>query len=88
MSLLLALTLEKLESVEHFLTDLLRRFQVVVKFLLVDAILSCEELSKLSLSLFEIDGLAASHVLNTVTHNVLLDHFAGLTFPVSFVSQV
>jgi len=61
---------------------------VVVKFLLVDAILSCQELSKLSLSLLKIDGLAAPHVLNTVTHDVLLNHFAGLAFPVSFVSQV
>jgi len=87
-SFLLALTLEKLKSLEHFLTDLLRRFQVVVKFLLVDAIFSCQELSKSSLSLFEIDCLAASHVFNTVTNDVLLDHFTGLAFPVRFVGQV
>lgn len=41
-SLLLALALEHLQSLVHLLANLLRRLEIVVKFLFVDAILSCK----------------------------------------------
>lgn len=87
-TLLLSLILQGLQSLEHLLTNLLRRFHIVIEFLLVDAVLGSEKLSQLGLSLLEVDSLTSSHVLDAVLDNVLLNDLASFGFPVSLVSQV
>lgn len=88
LALLLSFAFEHLQTLEHLLANLLRRLKIVVKFLFVDAILSCKELSKLGLSLFKVSGLTTAHVLNAVANNVLFDHFSCLRLPVGLMCQV
>lgn len=85
---LLTLRLEGLEALEHLLTDLLGRFQVVVEFLFVDAVLGGKELRQAGLSLLKVSGLSAAHVVDAVLDDVFLDQCAGFALPGSFVSQV
>ena len=87
-SLLLTLVFEGLEAFKHLLTDLLRSFEVVVKFLFIDAVLSSQQLGKTSLALFKVGGLLAAHLYNTALYDVFLLHLAGFGLPVGFVSQV
>ena len=87
-SLLLALALEHLEALEHLLAHLLRRFQVVVKFLLVDAVLGGEELSEAGLTLLKVGGVAPAHVFDAVAHDALLNQLVRLDLPVRLVSHV
>ena len=84
-SLLLSLVLQGLQTFKHLLTDLLRSFEIVVKFLFIDAVLGSQQLGKTSLALLEIGGLLATHLLNTALHDVLLLHFARFSLPVGLV---
>ena len=86
-TLLFTSALEVLESLEHLLANLLRRFQVVVKFLFVDSVLSGEELSEADPPLFEVDSLALTHFDDAVLHDVFVDQLAGLGLPMGLVSQ-
>jgi len=85
---LLALCLQGLQALEHLLTDLLRRFQIVVEFLFVNAVLSGKKLGKASLPLLKVGCLSSTHVLDAVANNVLLDQLARLPLPIGLVSQV
>ena len=87
-SLLLTLVLESLETFEHLLTDLLRSFEVVVKFLFIDAVLGGQQLGETNLALLKIGGLLTAHLYNTALNDVFLLHFGGFGLPVCFVSQV
>ena len=87
-TLLLTLGLQGLKTLEHLLTDLLRRFKVVVKFLLVDAILSGKQLSQFGFPLFKVGGFTAAHVFDAVANYVLLNHFIRFRLPVRLVGQV
>jgi len=87
-ALIFTLALKGLKSLEHLLTDLLRRFQIIVEFLFVDAILSGKKLSKLGLPLLEVDSLSTAHVVDTVLDDALLDKFASLGLPMSLMSHV
>ena len=87
-SLRLTLVFEGLEAFKHLLTDLLRSFEVVVKFLFIDAVFSSQQLGKTSLALFKVGGLLAAHLYNTALYDVFLLHLAGFGLPVGFVSQV
>ena len=87
-SFLLSLVLQSLQPLEHLLSDLLGRFQIVIEFLLIDAVLGGEQLGELGLSDLEVGGLASLHVLNAVPHDVLLDYLASLGLPVGLVGQV
>ena len=87
-SLRLTLVFEGLKAFKHLLTDLLRSFEVVVKFLFIDAALSSQQLSKTSLALLKVGGLLAAHLYNTALYDVFLLHLAGFGLPVGFVSQV
>ena len=87
-SLLLTLVFEGLEAFEHLLTDLLRSFEVVVKFLFIDAVFSSQQLGKTNLALLKIGGLLTAHLYNTALYNVFLLHLGGFGLPVGFVSQV
>ena len=87
-SLRLTLVFEGLEAFKHLLTDLLRSFEVVVKFLFIDAVFGSQQLGKTSLALFKVGGLLAAHLYNTALYDVFLLHLAGFGLPVGFVSQV
>ncbi len=87
-ALLLTLGLQCLQALEHLFTDLLRRFQVVVEFLLINAILSSEKLCKSCLALLKVGSLAPSHVLNAVLDDVAFDGLASFRLPVGLVCQV
>ena len=87
-SFLLTLVFKSLEALEHLISDLLRSFEVVVKFLFIDAVFGSQELGKTSLALFKIGGLLAAHLYNTALYDVFLLHLAGFGLPVGFVSQV
>ena len=87
-ALLLTLLLQGLKTLEHLFTDLLGRFQVVVKLLFINAIFSCKKLSEFGLPLLKVGSLSAAHVVNAVTDDVLLDKLASLGLPVGLVCQV
>ena len=87
-SLLLTLVFESLEALKHLLTDLLRSFEVVVKFLFIDAVFGGQQLSETNLTLLKIGGLLAAHLMNTALNDVFLLHFGSFGLPVGFVSQV
>ena len=87
-SLLLTLVFESLEALEHLLSDLLRSFEVVVKFLFIDAVFGGQQLSETDLALLKIGGLLTAHLYNTALYDVFLLHFGGFGLPVGFVSQV
>ena len=87
-SLRLTLVFEGLEAFKHLLTDLLRSFEVVVKFLFIDAVFGSQQLGKTSLALFKVGGLLAAHLYNTALYDVFLLHLAGFGLPMGFVSQV
>ena len=67
---------------------MLRRFHIVIEFLLVDSVLGSEKLSQLGLPLLEVDSITSPHVLDAILDNVLLNDLASFGFPVSLVSQV
>ena len=87
-ALLLTLALQGLEPLEHLLTNLLGRFKVVVKFLLVDSIFSSKKLGQLCFPLFKVGGLTATHVLNSIANDIFLDHLVSLDLPICLVCQV
>ena len=87
-SLLLTLVFESLEALEHLLTDLLRSFEVVVKFLFIDAVFGGQQLGETDLALLKIGGLLAAHLYNTALYDVCLLHLGSFGLPVGFVSQV
>ena len=87
-SLLFTLVLEGLETFEHLLTDLLRSFEVVVKFLFIDAVLGGQQLGETNLALLKIGGLLTAHLYNTALNDVFLLHLGSFGLPVCFVSQV
>ena len=67
---------------------MLRSFEVVVKFLFIDAVLGGQQLSESNLALLKIGGLLTAHLYNTAFYDVFLLHFGGFGLPVGFVSQV
>lgn len=73
LAFLLSDSLEFLETFPHLLTDLLGSFKVIVKLLLVHAVLSLQQSRQLSLALLEVRGFSASHVLDAVSDDALLD---------------
>ena len=87
-SLLLSLSFKGLKALEHLLTDLLGRFQIVVEFLFIDAILGGEKFCKAGFSLLQVCGLSLAHVLNAVSDDIILDEFPRLLFPQCLVRQV
>ena len=88
MSFVFSLGFDLTESFSHLCSDLFRRFQIVIEFLLVDLVLSCKKLGKLGLSLLQVHSLTSPHVLNAVFHDVLLNQLASLGLPVRLMSQV
>ena len=87
-ALLLTLGFQGLQAFVHLFTHLLGRFQVVVEFLFVDAVLGGKELGQTGLSLLKVDSLSAAHVGDAVLHDTLLDHFASFFLPSGFVGQI
>ena len=87
-ALFLALSFEHLEALEHFLSDLLRCLHVVVKFLLVDAVLSAKKLCQPGLSLLKVNSLPFVHIADLVSHDVFLDKMSCFYLPVGFVLHV
>jgi len=87
-SLLLSLGLEGLETLEHLLTDLLGSFQVVVKFLFIDAVLGGEKVREAGLPLLQVGGLSLAHILNAVLDDVIVDQLGGLSLPHGLVCKV
>jgi hypothetical protein len=86
-ALLLALPFQILQPLKHLLPNLLRRLQVVVKFLFVDSVFSGEELGEAGFPLLEVDSLSAAHVLDAVLDDAFVDERAGLGLPVGLVGQ-
>ena len=85
---LLALSLQGLKAFEHLLTNLLRSFHVVIEFLFIDTVFGGKKLCQSSLTLLEICSFTAAHISNSITNDVFLDQFVGLSFPVRLVGQV
>ena len=85
---MLSLSFKGLKALEHLLTDLLGRFQIVVEFLFIDAILGGEKFCKAGFSLLQVCGLSLAHILNAVSDDIILDEFPRLLFPQCLVRQV
>ena len=87
-SLLLPLGLQGLKALEHLLTNLFRSFEIIVKFLFIDAVFGGQQLGETNLALLKIGGLLTAHLYNTALHDVFLLHLGGFGLPMGFVSQV
>ena len=72
-SFLLAFRFELLQALEHLLSHLLRSLHRVMEFLLVNAILRCEQLGQPLLPQFEVGRLALPHIVDAVADDVLFD---------------
>ena len=86
--LLLSLSFEHLEPLKHFLTHLLRGLHVIIEFLLVDSILSCQQLGQAGLSLLKIRSLTPFHIGDTVPHDAFLNDFPCLNLPIGLMLQI
>lgn len=84
----LTLSFQMLETLPHFISNLLWCLKVVVKLLLINAVFSCKQGSQACLALLQILFLLHSHLLYSSLDKILLNKFICLRFPKCLVCQV
>lgn len=74
-----------LKTLEHFFSDLFRRFQIVIELFFVHTVFSIEKSCKFGFSDLEILSVSGFHLGNPLGDSVLLNKFVCFCFPVSLV---
>lgn len=88
LALILIFGLEMCEASVHLSTNLLRCLQVVVEFLLVHFVFSCEKGGKLGAALLQVVLILFAHLIDTAINDAFNNTLVGFVFPVSAMRNI
>lgn len=81
LALFFTIGLKRLKALVHTLADLFGSLLLIIEFLFVHTVLSCEEHGELFTALFKVGGVLSTQICESTLDDLLLNNLVGLVFP-------
>lgn len=88
LALLFTISLKRLKALVHALANLFGSLLLIIEFLFVHTVLSCEEHGELFTASFKVSGVLSAQICESTLDDLLLNDLVGLVFPLGSEGQV